>query len=331
MDLSPAHRVLNDLYKSIQPDLDRVEIVLRDVSRDPNPLIAEINSYLFQVAGKRVRPALLLLSGRLFGKPSEDAPFWSAMIEVIHTASLIHDDIVDNSERRRGRETVHAKWGPNITVLLGDFLYIKSIVLSLKKRHYRLIDILADVTAEMIEGELIESSWSRKPEIPEAVYLDILDKKTASLFAGACRIGGVLGGASPEAEDKLERFGRSLGLCFQIVDDWLDYSGDAAFLGKPVLSDVREGRMTLPLLLALNRSDKDGRRTLVDLIRKCGAKGRGIPRILDIVRRKDALQDTLRRAQAYAAEAKAALEGLPASEDRDALLTLTDLLLQRKT
>ena len=331
MESSPAHRVLSDLYRTIQPDLDRVEGILREVSRDPNPLIAEINAYLFQVAGKRVRPALLLLSSRLFGRPSEDAPFWSAMIEVIHTSSLIHDDIVDNSERRRGRQTVHSKWGPNITVLLGDFLYIKSIVLSLKKRQYRLIDILADVTSEMIEGELIESFWSRKPEIPEPVYLDILDKKTASLFAGACRIGGVLGGAPPEAEEKLDRFGRNLGLCFQIVDDWLDYSGEAAALGKPVLSDVREGRITLPLLLALARADGKDRGTLVDLIRKSGTKSRALPRILDYVRRKDALQDTLRRAQTYAAEAKAALEGLPASEERTALLTLTDRLLQRKT
>ncbi len=331
MDPSPVNRVLSDLYRTIQPDLDRVEGVLRDISRDPNPLIAEINAYLFQVAGKRVRPALLLLCGRLFGKPSEDAPFWSAMIEVIHTASLIHDDIVDNSKRRRGRETVHAKWGPNITVLLGDFLYIKSIVRSLQKRHYRLIDILADVTAEMIEGELVESFWSRKPEIPEAVYLDILDKKTASLFAGACRIGGVLGGASPEAEASLERFGRSLGLCFQIVDDWLDYSGQADALGKPILSDVREGRITLPLLLALARSDEKGRRTLSDLIRKCGANGRGITRILAIVRRHDALEDTLRRARSCAADAKAALDELPPSEERAALMALTDQLILRKT
>lgn len=331
MDSSPVTRVLSDLYRTIQPDLERVEGVLREIGRDPNTLIAEINSYLFQVAGKRVRPALLLLSGRLFGRPSEDAPFWAAMIEVIHTASLIHDDIVDNSERRRGRETVHAKWGPNITVLLGDFLYIKAIALSLKKRQYRLIDILADVTSEMIEGELIESSWSRNPEIPESVYLDILDKKTASLFAAACRIGGVLGGAPPEAEAGLERFGRSLGMCFQIIDDWLDYFGDEAALGKPVLSDVREGRVTLPLLLALSRSDDSGRRALIGLIGKRGPKGRGIRRILDIVRSRNALDDTLNRARTYAAGAKAALDGLPDSEARSALLGLTDLLLRRKT
>jgi octaprenyl-diphosphate synthase len=331
MEPEPVKRALGDLYRTIQPDLDRVESVLREFSADPNPLIAEINDYLFQVAGKRVRPALLLLSNRLFGRSSDEAVFWSAMVEVIHTASLVHDDIIDNSAQRRGRDTVHAKWGPNITVLLGDFLYIKTIVQCLKKRQNRLIDILADVTAEMIEGELIESFWSRKPEIPEAVYLDILDKKTASLFAGACRIGGVLGGAPPEAEERLDRFGRNLGLCFQIVDDWLDYSGHTAALGKPVLSDVREGRITLPLLLALSRSDEKEKADLVGLIRKCGSGSRGLKRILDIVRRREALPETLRRAREYAARAKDALEGLPASEARSSLLALTDRLLERNT
>lgn len=330
MNSSPVQSVLNDLYRSIQPELARVEDILHEIADDPNPLISEINAYLFQVAGKRVRPALLLLCGRLFDRSSNEAPFWSAIVEVIHTASLIHDDIVDNSNRRRGRQTVHAKWGPNITVLLGDFLYIKSIGLSLKKKNDRLIDILAEATTEMIEGELIESSWNGKPEIAEPVYLDILDKKTASLFACACRIGGLLGGASPEEEARLARFGRSLGLCFQIVDDWLDYAGDESALGKPVLSDIREGRTTLPLLMALGRSDEKGRRVLLDLVRQCGSKGRRISRILDIVRDKDALNDSLRRARDYAAEAKSALEGFPDSEARKALLTLTDVLLQRK-
>jgi octaprenyl-diphosphate synthase len=330
MDKSPVSRVLKDLYQSIGPDLERVEEILHEFARDPNPLITEINDYLFQVAGKRVRPALLLLSGRVFDRPSPEAPFWSAMIEVIHTASLIHDDIVDNSERRRGRETVHAKWGPNITVLLGDFLYIKSIVASLKKKNTRVIDILAEVTAEMVEGELIEASWSQKPDIPEDVYLDILDKKTASLFAGACRIGGILGGAPPEAEARLERFGRSLGRCFQIIDDWLDYAGDEATLGKPILSDIREGRATLPLLLALSRSDENGRKTLIELINTCATEPRAIPRILEFVRRQKALEDTLLRARDYAAQAKASLDELPDSEARASLLNLTDRLLQRK-
>jgi octaprenyl-diphosphate synthase len=331
MTKSAVTRALNDLYRSIQPELERVEVIIRDMSRHDNPLISEINEYLFTVAGKRPRPALLLLCGRLHGRPSGDAPFWSALVEVIHTASLVHDDIVDNSGRRRGRDTVHAKWGPNITVLLGDFLYIKAIVLALKKGQPLLIDILADVTSEMIEGELIESSWSGNPDIPESVYLDVLNKKTASLFAGACRIGAVLGGADPDAEARLERFGRSLGLCFQIIDDWLDYTGDAAALGKPVLSDVREGRTTLPLILSLAGADSRGRAEIAALIKNSGTDGSGAARILDIVRRHGALDETWRRARKYAAEAKSGLAGIADSEAKAALVRLTDLLLERNT
>lgn len=327
MKRSPVTRALNGLYHSIQPDLERVEELLREIGRNDNPLIAEINAYLFQVSGKRIRPALLLLCSRLCGRPAEDAPFWSAMVEVIHTASLIHDDIVDNSDRRRGRETVHAKWGPNITVLLGDFLYIKAVVLSLKKKNYRLIDILAEVAAEMIEGEMVESSWNGNPEIPETVYLDILDKKTASLIAGACRIGGILGGANAVDEERLERFGRGLGMCFQIVDDWLDFAGDERVLGKPTLSDVRQGRMTLPLITALTRTRGPDRDDLIARIRRGGDDD--LRNLAETVRSQGDLEETIRRARFYAESAKAALDEMSASEARSALSAMADLLLQR--
>lgn len=330
MDKTPVAAALNSLYRSIRPDLERVETHLREVCRHPNPLIGEISDYLFQIAGKRIRPALLLLCNRLHGRPAiDDAPFWSAMIEIIHTASLIHDDIVDNSDLRRGRATVHAKWGPNVTVLLGDFLYIKSIVLSLRRRNYRLIDILADVTADMIEGELIEVSWNGRVEIPEPVYIHVLDKKTASLFAGACRIGAVLGQAPPEDEARVESFGRNLGLCFQIIDDWLDFTGDAATLGKPVLSDLREGRMTLPVIRCLARMEKNRHREFINLIDNSAASESVFSRILEIVREEGVLEETFDRARSYAAAAKEALIALPSSPARATLIGLTDLLLER--
>ncbi len=168
MDTPPVAAALNGLYRSIQPDLERVEAELRLVVPSANPLLREIGDYLFQLGGKRVRPALLLLSNRLFAPPHPDAVFWSAMVEILHTASLIHDDIVDHSDRRRGRATVHERWGANITVLLGDYLYIQTILLSLRKRNDALINILADVTARMVEGELIETSWSGEAGYPGA-------------------------------------------------------------------------------------------------------------------------------------------------------------------
>ena len=329
MSSSRVSETLRGLYRPIQAELDRVEGHLRELSRHANPLIAEIHDYLFEVAGKRLRPALLLFCNRLYGQPEGEASFWAATIEVIHTASLIHDDIVDNSDRRRGRASVHARWGPNVTVLLGDFLYIQSIVRTLATRRDRLTNIMAGVTAEMIEGELIEVSWAGRFQVPESIHLDILDRKTSSLFGGACRIGAVLGHAPAEEEDRIESFGRKLGLSFQIIDDWLDFTGNPEILGKPVLSDIREGRATLPLILALQRMDNRGRRELLTLIESGINDPESASRVLDFVRPTGALDEAMERARAYAREATSILEGFPPSEARQALLSLTRLLLER--
>ncbi|MDD8025904.1 MAG: polyprenyl synthetase family protein [Acidobacteriota bacterium] len=335
MDKPPVAAILSDLYRPILPDLKRVEDELTRIAPKGNPLLEEIGDYLFQLGGKRIRPALLLLANRLFGRPdAEAAVFWATMIETIHTASLVHDDLVDNSNQRRGQATVHVRWGANITVLLGDFLYLQSIRLSLRTRHNALIDILADVTALMVEGELIEASWRGKPEIPEPVYWDILDKKTAALFAGACRIGAEIGGASPDQAAGIEAFGRRLGLCFQIVDDWLDYSGDAAKLGKPVLSDLKEGRFTLPLLRCFDRLDGTGKRRLLEAVdglvsadrTSSEEAGRGI---LAAVRETGALEATLEEARRSAAAAGSLLESMPENEAHGALRGLIGLTINR--
>jgi octaprenyl-diphosphate synthase len=329
MTKSPIAAAFDELYKSIRPDLNRVETTLREVCRDSNPLISEINDYLFQVAGKRIRPALLLLTSRLFGRDPREAPFWAAMTEIVHTASLVHDDIVDNSGLRRGRATVHSKWGANITVLLGDFLYIRAIDRSLRTRALPLIDILSEATTAMIEGELLEFSWTGRPDIKESDYLAILDKKTAALFGGACRMGGLLGGASAEDERRLAGFGRNLGLCFQIIDDWLDFAGSERVLGKPVLSDVREGRFTLPLIQALARADKPDRRELLGLIKARASGARVARRILQLVKAAGGLDAAFARARSYAEAAHADVRGFPVSEAREVLDGLTGRLLER--
>lgn len=329
MEATTVAGTLNGLYRSIQPDLDRVEAELKGVVPRANPLLEEIGGYLFRQGGKRIRPALLLLSNRLFAPPHPEAVFWSAMVEILHTASLIHDDIVDNSDRRRGRATVHERWGANITVLLGDYLYIQSVLLSLRKRNDALINILADVTSRMIEGELIETSWSGKPEIPEPVYRDILDRKTAALFSGACRIGAELGGASSGQAAGMEAFGRELGMCFQLVDDWLDYAGDAAALGKPVMSDLREGRFTLPIIRALARLENGPRGELLARIEGLGSDPAAAPAILATIRDTGALEETLEEARESAQRAEAALRTMPEGEDRATLLGLIGLLLKR--
>jgi len=261
---------MSALYKEIRPDLDRVEDRLESWSRSSNPLTAEISRYVLNKKGKRLRPALVLLTARLFSPGSEESVFLASLVELLHTASLIHDDIVDNAGLRRGRESVHAKWGPNITVLLGDYLYIKSIGLSLQSRHERVIRLLTEVSARMIEGELDEYARAGDPRITEAQYLDIVRNKTAALFGACCRIGAILGLASPEEEDAVAAYGLNLGMAFQIEDDLLDFTGDPAALGKPVLSDLGEGRITLPLIHALGRADRAGRLRLSGFV---GRKG----------------------------------------------------------
>ena len=192
----------------------------------------------------------------------------SSLIEAIHTASLIHDDIIDKSEVRRGRESVHARWGPNITVLLGDYLYIKSIGLSLQSPHRQIIGILTDVSARMIEGELNEYYLSGHLDLSENDYLDILDKKTASLFEASCLIGGILGNASEEDERSVSEYGKNLGISFQIIDDLLDYTGEEKTLGKPILADLSEGRITLPLIYTLNEDGKTNRKHITQLMKQ---------------------------------------------------------------
>jgi octaprenyl-diphosphate synthase len=322
---------LNELYRGIQPDLDDVESRLREISRSSNPLIAEVNRYLFQKGGKRIRPALLILSARMCGYKGGDHVFWSALVEIIHTASLIHDDIIDNSTLRRGQDTVHAKWGANISVLLGDFLYIQSIALALKTKIYPIIDLLADVTAAMVEGELIEFSMSGRADLTEDVYLEILDKKTAALFACACRIGGLLAGIPRGQEERLHAFGTSLGLAFQIVDDLLDFNGEEKSMGKRVLTDFREGRVTLPLIHAVQASRGRDRARLIDLIEHRKTRRDAPRRVRDIVLAAGGLNYAHERAADYVRQAKESLAEFPAAESRRSLERIADLVLQRNS
>jgi octaprenyl-diphosphate synthase len=330
MTADPKSPRLRQIYRGIEADLEAVEAEIRRFSRNTNPLIAEVDAYLLEGGGKRVRPALLILASRLFDYGGRDHVFWSAIIETIHTASLVHDDIVDNAALRRGRDTVHARWGGNITVLLGDFLYIRAITLALKTRANAIIDVIADATAQMIEGEIIESSISGRTDVTEAQYMDVLDKKTASLFSAACRIGGLIAGAGAEAVDRLGEFGTNLGLAFQIVDDLLDYTSDAATLGKPVLSDFREGRLTLPVLHALGRADAAGRAEIESLVRDRKTDSTVPARVLKIVSPAD-LDDSAARARDFVRRAKDGLLSLPRSNARDSLIDLTDLVLQRRS
>ena len=320
---------LNNLYRSILKDLDKVEKELKLFTESPNRIISEIGSYLFQNSGKRIRPALLLLCSKLLGYQGKENIFMSALIETIHVASLIHDDIIDNSEMRRGRESIHSRWGPNITVLLGDYLYIKALGHSLQSQHREIIGILTSISARMIEGELKEYCWSGNLDLSEEEYLDIINKKTASLFSAAYQMGGVLGNASEGEEHSLVEYGTSLGLSFQIIDDLLDFTADEEVLGKPIFSDLSEGRITLPLIYTMNNDGGVNRKRITSILKEKNLTRENQKEILGIIQSNGALDYTYKKAEEFSSKSREIISRFPESVHREALTLLPEYTLTR--
>ncbi len=321
---------LQSLYKEIQTEISEVELFLQSFSRSRNKIISEISSFLFKNGGKRIRPALLLLCSKLQGYKGKNHILFSALIESIHTASLIHDDIIDNSDLRRGRETVHSRWGPNITVLLGDYLYIKTMGIAFQNFSKKILRVLTDVSTEMIEGELDEYYHSGNVELDEEDYLEIIRKKTASLFSASCSIGGMLANSSPEEENRLAEFGLNLGMTFQIIDDLLDYTGDKEVLGKPILTDLSEGRVTLPLIFTLENDGAAYREKITRFLKNKELGESAQAEILQIVKNNGALDYSREKAGEYSLKAKEAILGFPPSIFRDALSLFPEFILSRR-
>jgi octaprenyl-diphosphate synthase len=320
---------LSEVYKDIQQDLQKVEENLKLFTKSSNRLISEINAYIFKKTGKRIRPALLLLCSKMFNYSGTDHIQMGSLVEALHTASLIHDDIIDNSNLRRGEQTVHLKWGPNITVLLGDFLYIKTLKTALGAGHQGVIDILSQTSFEMVEGELYEYYMSGNLDISEGEYFSIIQKKTASLFSASCQIGALLGRAKDKEVRALAEFGNNFGMTFQIVDDLLDYMGTEKNLGKPTLSDISEGRITLPLIYALKNGGARSRKKIAILLENKNTRREAKEEILSLIDSNGALDYTFQKAEEYSCRSKELLSELPGSTYREALSLLSDYILLR--
>ena len=256
------------LFEPIRADLEKVEREFGRHLQSQVDLIPRIGKYIQTSGGKRVRPAVLLMAARLCGYQGERAVLYASVVEFIHTATLIHDDIIDDSQMRRGRVAVHSQWGNDITVLLGDFLYIKSMSLALTQDSLEMIRLLCDVTLRMIEGELYQLTKNGDIAITEDEHFDIIRRKTAYLFSGSAQIGGMLGNATPEEVRALREYGFNLGIAFQLMDDLLDFTGDAAALGKPVGGDLREGKLTLPVIRLMEVGDARARALVADIVRE---------------------------------------------------------------
>ncbi|HVH26501.1 MAG TPA: polyprenyl synthetase family protein [Vicinamibacterales bacterium] len=321
---------LAQIFEPIRDELDQVDREFARHLQSHVDLIPKIGQYIRASGGKRVRPAVLLMATRLAGYTGDRAVLYAAVVEFIHTATLVHDDIIDDSDLRRGRLAVHSRWGNDITVLLGDYLYIKSMAMALTHDTLDLVRVLCDVTLHMIEGELYQLTKNGDADISEDEHFDIIRRKTAYLFGGCAQIGGMLGNISSEREQALREYGFNLGIAFQLVDDLLDFTGDTGAVGKPIGSDLREGKVTLPLIhLQRQSSDGIGARIVRDIIASHVVTDEQWHDLLRSLKQHASIDYAYRRAVEYAERAKKPLYVFPPSSARDALLALPDYVLSR--
>ncbi len=320
---------LKEIVSLVEEDLVKVEALFEEQIQSDVALVGEIGRYIREGGGKRVRPALLLLACRACGFRGERAILLGSVVEFIHTATLLHDDIIDEATTRRGRRSVNSRWGNDVTVLLGDFLYTKSMSMALSQDNLPILRLLSDVTLRMIEGEILEIERDADLGMGESDHIDIIKRKTAQLFSACTRIGGLLAGVSPEREAALASYGLNLGICFQMVDDLLDFTADEKVLGKPVANDLREGKLTLPAIFLLRRGGASARAKIEAVLEDRGFDRVPPDEIVALARDSGALEEARLLAERYAAAARRDLRALDRSPYREALELLPDFILAR--
>ena len=308
-------------------DMQRVDALIRQRLSSDVVLINQIADHIIASGGKRLRPMLHTLAAGAAGYRGEQHIKLAAVIEFIHTSTLLHDDVVDESDLRRGRKTANALWGNAASVLVGDFLYSRSFQLMVELNDMRIMRILADTTNTIAEGEVLQLLNIGNADVSEAAYLAVIERKTAVLFAAATELGGLLGGLPPLQVKALREYGMQLGYAFQIADDLLDYVSDADTLGKNIGDDLAEGKPTLPLIYALQKSKPEQAQSLRHAIEHGGLDS--LDHIIAAIRDSGALERTHQRAVAHADAARAALDNLPDSAYREALFTLASYAVSR--
>jgi octaprenyl-diphosphate synthase len=321
---------LDGLLKLAAPDMAAIDALIRQHMESPVPVIPALADHLIAGSAKRLRPLLTVAAARLAGARDEACLKLAAAVEFIHTATLLHDDVVDSSQLRRGRVAAHLIWGAPSSVLVGDFLFARAFELMVGAGSMPALEILARASRVIAEGEVLQLTRAHDLDLSQDVYLEIIKAKTAELFAAAAEAGAVSAGASPERCRALRKFGQDLGLAFQLVDDALDYSGDSETLGKNPGDDFREGKATLPLLLAMVRTGASEREFWIRTIDRRDQTEADFDRARQLMVQTGALDATLELAATYAASAKAALAHFPANNWRLALEDLADFAVARR-
>ncbi len=321
---------LEQLLAMLAPELSAVNALIRErMTSEHAPRIPQVTAHLIEAGGKRIRPLLTVAAATLYGYAGENHRKLAATVEFIHTATLLHDDVVDESTQRRGRPTANLLWDNKSSVLVGDYLFARAFQLMVETGSLKVLDILADAAATIAEGEVLQLTVARSLTVTEPVYMQVIRGKTAALFAAACEAGGVVAGASADDCAALRTYGDALGLSFQIADDVLDYGGREAAMGKNPGDDFREGKVTLPLLYALQSADAVDMAFWDRVVARGDLRDGDLDHALALLDRHGAMDRARARARAVADDAKAALSGLPCGAVRDLLAELADYVVAR--
>jgi len=326
VDLTPS-MTLKEVLEFVQSDFSAVDSLINEQLASRVPLVEKIADYIVNSGGKRVRPLMVLLASHALGQCDEGAVKLAAIIEFLHTATLLHDDVVDTSDMRRGKPTSNAKWGNAPSVLVGDFLYSRSFQMLVELGNLKVMHILSGTTCIIAEGEVMQLTNVKNPNITEEQYYTVIQGKTAQLFEASTHGAAALLQAPEEVQEALRQYGKELGLAFQLIDDVLDYEGNADELGKNVGDDLAEGKPTLPLIHAMANADEEGRKLIRKAIRKGGLEN--MDEVMEVVRSTKSMEYTRQAANDCVARAEQQLELLPDSAAKEALRALARIAVSR--
>jgi octaprenyl-diphosphate synthase len=318
-----------EIFDLIADDLRRVEAEISTESVASVEVVTTIGKYLHSSGGKRLRPALLLLSSKLLGNGGDSAIRLAAVVEIIHAATLVHDDVIDMAETRRGRPSANVQWGNHTCVLAGDWLYMQAFQIALRERNFHVLDLLIGLTQMMVEGELLQLESIGRIDISEADCMELVHRKTAGLFSVCARLGALVAGATQETEERLGDFAWNIGMAFQLVDDILDFSALEERLGKPVGGDLREGKVTLPLVYALEQAAPAERAQIETVLRDRSYERVPFRDVRAILDRRRGLERVKERAAAFTERARLIMSDFPDSPYQRALLAVTELITER--
>ncbi len=329
---------VKDIFQTYAPELRQVEVELANVFASDVPLIPLVGQHLLGSGGKRMRPLFLLLSADLCGYFGRNRALLGAVIEAIHTASLLHDDVIDGAQTRRGKTASHILWGNHMVILLGDYLYSNALRIAVDQKNQKVIEALSEATTRMSEAEILQLNKTGDPAITEQEYFQIISGKTGILISAACRIGGALADVPEEQEMALRDFGLKAGIAFQLADDVLDYVAQPDTLGKKLGKDLEEGKITMPLIHLLRDASAEERDEIIDIIRHASSEdadqagnGHYLTRILDLYARYDSIDKSMRTAQCLVEAACKVLGVFPDSPGKEALLVMAEYSMQRKS